>query len=68
MEGQVKSNIRQIMDAQGKTIRELAQTAKLSTQTIFRATKDDTIETLTLATLARIASALHVPLKELFDE
>ncbi len=64
----MKSNIRQIMDAQGKTIRELAETTGLSTQTIFRATKDDAIETLTLGTLARIANALRVHLKELFDE
>jgi DNA-binding Xre family transcriptional regulator len=56
------------MDTQKKTVRGLADATGLSTQTILRATKDDGIETLTLATLAKIAGALHVSVKELFDE
>lgn len=64
----MKSHVRPIMDTQKKTVRGLADATGLSTQTILRATKDDGIETLTLATLAKIAGALHVSVKELFDE
>ena len=64
----MKSYIRQIMHDQKRTLRWLSDSTGLSYQTVFRATKDATIETLTLATLAKIAHALRVPLKSLFDE
>ncbi len=63
-----KSNIRELMDKRGKTVRGLAEETELSQQTVFRATQDATIGGCQLNTLAKIGSALGVKTKRLYDE
>ena len=62
-----KSNIRELMNKKGFTIRDSSQT-ELSTRTIHRATQDDTIGGCQLNTLAKIADALGVKTKRLYEE
>lgn len=64
----MKSHIKQIMTDKKKSVRELAALSGVSHDTIVRAGKDEQIETITLSTLAKIARALRVSVKELFDE
>lgn len=63
-----KSNIRDIMDKNDKTVRGLSKETGLSDTTIFRATKDETIGGCQLNTLARIGEALGVKTKKLYEE
>ena len=62
------SKVRELMDKEGKTIRELAEETNLSTRTVHRATQDNTIGGCQLNTLAKIGSALGVKTKRLYDE
>mgnify|MGYP000607756224 CR=1 FL=1 len=55
-----KSNIRELMNKKGITIRDLSSQTELSTRTVHRATQDDTIGGCQLNTLAKIADALGV--------
>lgn len=61
------SNISEIMNKKGKTIRGISEEAGIALGTVHRATQDDTIGGCQLNTLGRIASALEVPVKDLFD-
>ena len=63
-----KSNIRELMNKKGITIRDLSSQTELSTRTIHRATQDDTIGGCQLNTLAKIADALSVKTKRLYEE
>lgn len=63
-----KSNIRYLMNKKGVTIRDLAGETELSTRTVHRATQDDTIGGCQLNTLAKIADALGVKTKRLYEE
>ena len=63
-----KSNIRELMNKKGFTIRDLSIQTELSTRTIHRATQDDTIGGCQLNTLAKIADALGVKTKRLYEE
>ena len=60
------SNVRTIMERQQISIQALCDQTGLSNQTIQRA-RDERIKSLTLSTLERIAQALGVEVKELFD-
>ena len=62
------SNVRQVMDKKNKTIMQLSKETGLSSQTIFRATQDDTIGACQLNTLAKIGGALGVKTKRLYEE
>lgn len=61
------SNVKVIMEARGLTIRGMEAVTGLSTQTVRRA-RGPMIERCTLDTLARIAAALGVRVKDLFSE
>ena len=61
------SNIRRLMREKKKTFREVVQESGISMQTIHKARTDGEIATCRLSTLGRIANALEVPVKELFD-
>ena len=63
-----KSNIRELMNKKGETVRSLSKKTHLSTLTIFRATQDDTIGGCQRNTLAKIADALGVKTKRLYEE
>lgn len=62
------SNIRELMDKKGKTVRGLAEEIDLAPRTVHRATQDATIGSCQLNTLAKIGGALGVKVKKLFDE
>ena len=62
------SNIQQVMDKKNKTIMQLSKETGLSSQTIFRATQDDTIGGCQLNTLSKIGGALGVKTKRLYEE
>lgn len=63
-----KSNIRELMNKKNKTVRSLSKDTGLSTLTVFRATQNDTIGGCQLNTLAKIADALGVKTKRLYEE
>lgn len=64
----MKSNIKELMEKRGYTVRKVQEKADLSHLTIFRARDDQKIEQCTLRTLIRIAAALDVAVKDLFEE
>jgi Helix-turn-helix. len=55
------------MEEKGYTIREFASVAGVTHATIVRARSDKWIAECRLSTLGRIANALEVPLKDLFE-
>lgn len=63
-----RSNIRELMDKKGKTIRDISGETGVALGTVHRATQDETIGGCQLNTLARIGSALGVKTKKLYDE
>lgn len=63
----IKSNIRELMESNGYSIRRLAAHTQLSVQTIQRA-RDKSITECKLSTLNTIAKALRQPISSLFDE
>ena len=63
-----KSRIKKLMEQEGFSIRTLAAYADLSTRTVEKARTDDGIAECRLSTLRRIATALDVEVKELFEE
>ena len=63
----IKSNIRELMESNGYSIRALAAHTHLSVQTIQRA-RDKSIIECRLSTLFTIAKALRQPISSLFDE
>ena len=62
------SNIKEIMKKKKKTIREVSDETGLSTRTLHRATKDETIGGCQLNTLSKIGVALGVKTKKLYEE
>ena len=63
-----KSNIRDLMNKKDMTVRDMVEKTVMSSRTIQRAVKDDSIETCELGTLARIGAALGVKTKRLYEE
>lgn len=63
-----KSNIRDLMNKKNMTVRDMVEKTGMSSRTIQRAVKDDSIETCELGTLARIGTALGVKTKRLYEE
>jgi DNA-binding Xre family transcriptional regulator len=61
------SNLTSMMEEKGVTVLGLADKAGVSTRTIMRA-RGPKISRCTLETLATIAGALGVKVKDLFDE
>jgi len=62
------SNISEIMKRKKKTLREISTETGLSTRTLHRATKDETIGGCQLNTLSKIGAALGVKTKKLYEE
>ena len=63
-----KSNIRMIMEEKKITMREMTALTGLSSRTLTKARSDAEISECRLSTLARIAAALGVKTKRLFEE
>jgi len=63
-----KSKVRELTDSEGKTVRMIAEETQLSTRTVHRSTKNETIGGCQLNTLAKIGRVLGVNAKALFDE
>jgi len=62
------SNITDIMKKKRVTIRELSDVSGMSTSTLNKARQDEGISECRLSTLGRIAGALGVKTKRLYDE
>ena len=62
------STVKEAMKAKGISIRELVAETGLSSKTVNKARQDAGISECRLSTLARIARALGVGTKDLFDE
>lgn len=62
-----KSHLKRIMEERGVTVREMARLARVDVTTVMRARSDTDILTCTLDTLYRIAEALSVNPKDLYD-
>ncbi|MDL2207540.1 helix-turn-helix transcriptional regulator [Desulfovibrio sp. OttesenSCG-928-M16] len=62
------SNIPRLMKEKKKTARALIAATDLSPNTLTKLRKDEGIAECRLSTLGRIAQALAVPVKDLFDE
>lgn len=63
----ITSNLREMMQAQGETIQGLSEKTGLAAETIKRA-RSEKISRCALETLATIAAALGVKVKDLFSE
>lgn len=61
------SNTKKIMKDKGIRAVELIERTGLSSATIAKARQDEGISECRLSTLGRIANALDVPVKDLFD-
>lgn len=64
----VKSNVKQLMKAKNEKIRQLVERIDISRQTLMRARDDATVGSCSVDTLYKIAVALGVSVKDLFDE
>ncbi len=62
------SNIKKIMKEKKLTIRQLESETGMSTRTLNKARSDEGISECRLSTLARIADALGVDVKETFEK
>ena len=62
-----KSKIDQILKEKGISTYTLAEKSGVSRQSLFKARSDSGISECRLSTLGRIANALEVPLKDLFE-
>lgn len=62
------SHVKQLMEQQGKTLRDFAMEAGVSRQTLIRARENAFFESCSIGTLKKIAQALEVEVKDLFSE
>jgi transcriptional regulator with XRE-family HTH domain len=62
-----RSTVKLLMEQNKKTFQEIVNDSKVSRQTIHKARQDEGIAECRLSTLGRIANALGVPVKKLFD-
>ena len=61
------SNIKDIMKKKGITMKQLEEMTGVYSSTINKARQDEGIAECRLSTLARIAAALGVPVKKVFE-
>ena len=59
--------VKELMESQAITVRELARRTGLSNESVMRA-RDERIESCSLRTLSAIATALGVKITALFEE
>jgi DNA-binding Xre family transcriptional regulator len=62
------SNVKRIMEEKGFTVRGLMAETGFANKTVLNARSHGKIETCTLRTLAKIARALGVTTKDLYDD
>ena len=63
----ISSNLKKLMKEKKITMKQLEDMTGMSPSTIKKARQDDGIAECRLSTLGRIATALGVPVKTLFD-
>lgn len=63
----LSSNLKKIMKEKKITMKQLENMTQMSSSTINKARQDEGIAECRLSTLGRIAKALGVPIKKLFD-
>lgn len=63
----IQSNLKELMESKGLTVRGLSETTGLSTRTVMFARGPQILQ-CRLETLATIAAALGVKVKDLFEE
>lgn len=63
-----KSNIKRLMKERNITVRDFVSITRLSSKTINKARQDTGIAECRLSTLGRIAQALEVGTKDLYEE
>lgn len=63
----LNSNIKQLMKQKKLTMRDMETLTGMSLRTLNKARQDEGIAECRLSTLGRIAKALGVPIKKLFD-
>ena len=63
----ISSNLKKLMKEKKITMKQLEDMTGMSPSTINKARQDDGIAECRLSTLGRIATALGVPVKTLFD-
>ena len=63
----IVSNLKNLMKEKKITMKQLEDMTGMSPSTINKARQDDGIAECRLSTLGRIATALGVPIKKLFD-
>lgn len=63
----VKSNVKELMEAKGITIRKMVTMTQLADVTILRARREQILQ-CRLETLETIAKCLDCKIKDLFDE
>ncbi|MDZ7759946.1 MAG: helix-turn-helix transcriptional regulator [Desulfovermiculus sp.] len=64
----MKSHVKKVMEQKGVTLRRLEEDSGLSHVTILSARSDEKILKCQLGTLAKMAAALGVSTKDLYDE
>ena len=64
---QSRSHVKFLMEKREMTVRKLASMARIDITTIMRARDNEKITSCTIDTLIRIARALDVDVKDLFD-
>ena len=63
----IVSNVKKVMKDRGIKTVDLSQRTGFSSATLAKARSDSGISECRLSTLGRIANAMEVPVKELFD-
>jgi len=61
------SNIKELMKRKKMTVRDIVASTGLSSATLHKARQDSGISECRLSTLGRIANALGIPVKKLFE-
>jgi DNA-binding Xre family transcriptional regulator len=64
----ISSNVKYIMRKEGKTLREITESARISETTLLKIRKSSLIGECKLNTLKKVAQALGCKVKDLFEE
>jgi DNA-binding Xre family transcriptional regulator len=64
----ISSNVKYIMRKEGKTLREVTESAQISESTLLKIRKSSLIGECKLNTLRKVAQALGCKVKDLFEE
>lgn len=63
-----KSRLREHLAKKGIGVRELSRRSGVSTDSLYRAMDDLTVDTCTLKMLGKVADVLGLPVRDLYEE